>query len=237
MQVIHKTIKWLILILSVFVILSFTNKSRKNQIANLNSLEIDYKKFIDNNNVIKYLTKNNVSFDSVLISDINLVLIEEVLNKHPYIRRAEIYCDQTGNINILLNNRIPYVRVIKNSDDFYLDSNMIKLPISGKYTENVLIITGKFVKSDKKVKRLIKLINNNDFWRSRITQIHFIDKRDVILITRVGDQVIEFGDLNNPKEKLDNLNIFYKKVMPVEGWQKYSKISLKFNNQIVCTKK
>ena len=102
MQVIHKTIKWFVLILSVFVILSFTNKSRKNQIANLNSLVIDYNKFIGNNNVIKYLTENNVSFDSVLISDINLVLIEEVLNKHPYIRRAEIYCDQAGNINILL---------------------------------------------------------------------------------------------------------------------------------------
>ena len=36
---------------------------------------------------------------------------------------------------------------------------------------------------------------------------------------------------------LNNLNIFYKKVMPVQGWEKYSKVSLKFNNQIVCTKK
>ena len=114
---------------------------------------------------------------------------------------------------------------------------MTMFPINDNHTENVLIITGKFILTNSKAKKLITLINNNDFWRSQITQIHFIDEEEVYLITRVGDQLIEFGDLNNQEDKLNNLNIFYKKVMPVEGWQKYSKVSLKFNNQIVCTKK
>lgn len=237
MKVVYIIIKWFILISSLSVILSFTNKTRKNQIANLNSIEIDYNKFIDNKNVIKYLNDNYVSFDSILISDIDFVSIEEALNDHPYIKKAEIYTDQTGKVNLYLNNRIPYARVINNSDDFYLDSKMTIFPINGNYTENVLIITGKFVLTNLKAKKLITLINNNDFWRSQITQIHFSDEEDVILITRVGDQLIEFGDLNNQEDKLNNLNIFYKKVMPVQGWQKYSKVSLKFNNQIVCTKK
>ncbi len=237
MKVVYTIIKWLVLISSLSVILSFTNKNRKNQIANLNNIEIDYEKFIDNKNIIKYLTENHVSFDNTLISDIDFVSIEEELNKHPYIKKAEIYTDQTGKVNLYLKNRIPYVRVINNSDDFYLDSKMTMFPINDNYTENVLIITGEFILTNLKAKKLIKLINNNDFWRSQITQIHFIDEEDVILITRVGDQLIEFGDLNNQEDKLNNLNIFYKKVMPVQGWQKYSKVSLKFNNQIVCTKK
>jgi len=237
MKVVYTIIKWLVLISSLSVILSFTNKNRKNQIANLNNIEIDYEKFIDNKNIIKYLTENHVSFDNTLISDIDFVSIEEELNKHPYIKKAEIYTDQTGKVNLYLKNRIPYVRVINNSDDFYLDSKMTMFPINDNYTENVLIITGEFILTNLKAKKLITLINNNDFWRSQITQIHFIDEEDVILITRVGDQLIEFGDLNNQEDKLNNLNIFYKKVMPVQGWQKYSKVSLKFNNQIVCTKK
>ena len=237
MKVVFTIIKWFVLISSLSVILSFTNKTRKNQIANLNNIEIDYKKFIDNKNIIKYLNDNYVSFDSTLISDIDFVSIEEALNEHPYIKKAEIYTDQTGKVNLYLKNRIPFVRVINNSDDFYLDSKMTRFPINDNYTENVLIITGEFILTNSKAKKLITLINNNDFWRSQITQIHFSAEEDVILITRVGDQLIEFGDLNNQEDKLNNLNIFYKKVMPVQGWQKYSKVSLKFNNQIVCTKK
>jgi len=237
MKAVYTIIKWLVLISILSVILSFTNKNRKNQIANLNNIEIDYENFIDNKNIIKYLTENHVSFDNTLISDIDFVSIEEELNEHPYIKKAEIYTDQKGKVNLYLKNRIPYVRVINNSDDFYLDSKMTMFPINDNYTENVLIITGEFILTNSKAKKLITLINNNDFWRSQITQIHFIDEEDVILITRVGDQLIEFGDLNNQEEKLNNLNIFYKKVMPVQGWQKYSKVSLKFNNQVVCTKK
>ena len=237
MKAVYTIIKWLVLISCLSAILSFTNKNRKNQIANLNNIEIDYENFIDNKNIIKYLTENHVSFDNTLISDIDFVSIEEELNEHPYIKKAEIYTDQKGKVNLYLKNRIPYVRVINNSDDFYLDSKMTMFPINDNYTENVLIITGEFILTNSKAKKLITLINNNDFWRSQITQIHFIDEEDVILITRVGDQLIEFGDLNNQEEKLNNLNIFYKKVMPVQGWQKYSKVSLKFNNQVVCTKK
>ena len=34
-----------------------------------------------------------------------------------------------------------------------------------------------------------------------------------------------------------NLYQFYKVAMPVKGWQTYSDINLKFNNQIVCARK
>ena len=124
MKAVYTIIKWLVLISSLSVILSFTNKNRKNQIANLNNIEIDYEKFIDNKNIIKYLAENHVSFDNTLISDIDFVSIEEALNEHPDIKKAEIYTDQTGKVNLHLKNRIPYVRVINSSDDFYLDSKM-----------------------------------------------------------------------------------------------------------------
>ena len=57
------------------------------------------------------------------------------------------------------------------------------------------------------------------------------------MIPRVGSQKINIGDFENIAEKLDNLYQFYKVAMPVKGWQVYSEINLKFNNQIVCAKK
>ena len=88
MKAVYTIIKWFVLISSLSIILSFTNKNRKSQIANLNNIEIDYEKFINNDKIINYLIDNNVSFDSTLISDIDFVSIEEVLNEHPYIKKA-----------------------------------------------------------------------------------------------------------------------------------------------------
>ena len=100
MKAVYTIIKWFVLISSLSIILSFTNKNRKSQIANLNNIEIDYEKFINNEEIINYLIENHASFDSTLISDIDFVSIEEVLNEHPYIKKAEIYTDQNGQVNL-----------------------------------------------------------------------------------------------------------------------------------------
>ena len=49
--------------------------------------------------------------------------------------------------------------------------------------------------------------------------------------------VVDGITLTDINEKLENLYQFYKQAMPLKGWQTYSDISLKYSNQIVCTKK
>ena len=41
----------------------------------------------------------------------------------------------------------------------------------------------------------------------------------------------------NYEEKFEKLKTFYEKGLNQVGWNKYSRISLEFNNQIICTKK
>ena len=54
---------------------------------------------------------------------------------------------------------------------------------------------------------------------------------------KIGDHVIELGSPDDLDSKFDNLLAFYRKGMPRAGWDTYSKISLKFKDQVVCTKK
>ena len=56
-------------------------------------------------------------------------------------------------------------------------------------------------------------------------------------MVELGEHKIHFGLLTRVNEKLDNLYQFYQQAMPLKGWQTYSDISLKYKNQIVCTKK
>ena len=39
------------------------------------------------------------------------------------------------------------------------------------------------------------------------------------------------------QEKLDKLLVFYRKVMPEAGWDRYRRIDLEYNGQIVCQRR
>jgi cell division protein FtsQ len=53
----------------------------------------------------------------------------------------------------------------------------------------------------------------------------------------VGDHLVYLGKLENFEDKLARLKEFYKKGLNRVGWNKYSRINLEFNNQIICTKR
>ena len=57
------------------------------------------------------------------------------------------------------------------------------------------------------------------------------------MVPRVGEHIVFLGKIDNFEEKLAKLKLFYEKALNQVGWNKYSRISLEFNNQIICTKK
>jgi len=118
-----------------------------------------------------------------------------------------------------------------------LDEDGLEMLLSKNYTPRLLVVSGDANPlHHADIFSFVELINKSEFWKSQITQLHF-QSDEVIVIPRVGNQKIHFGTLTNVSEKLANLYQFYKKAMPVKGWQTYSDISVKYNNQIVCTKK
>ena len=129
------------------------------------------------------------------------------------------------------------VRIKGNTADYYLDELGKKMKISDNYTPKVLVATGNItVKDHIDIHEFVQKINQSDFWNAQITQIHF-EQNDILLIPRVGDQKISIGNFKSIAEKLDNLYYFYKTAIPIKGWQAYSDINLRFNNQIIDRKR
>ena len=79
-------------------------------------------------------------------------------------------------------------------------------------------------------------MQNNPFWDAQIEQIHVLPGKDIELVPRVGDHIVYLGKLEHFEDKLDRLKTFYGKALNEVGWNKYSRISLEFSNQIICTK-
>ena len=239
MKRLFKILKWGMLLALTVVVLAFTNKKQAQQLVRLDHINIEDSedKFMTEALTLEYIRKHNLDFDSVILFRFYLNNLEAKLLSHPAVNKVEVYSSQEGMLSINLQQRKAVVRIKTSSTDYYLDEDGLEMPLSKNYTPRVLVVSGDVNPSHHSdIFSFIRIINKNEFWESQITQLHF-EADEMIVIPRVGNQKIHFGILTNIHEKLDNLYQFYKQVMPVKGWQTYSDISVKYNNQIVCTKK
>lgn len=236
------------LILFFIGTLAFTSHESKN--IPCRNIEIEFA----NDGLIK-LSKAEISrivksADSEItkkkLEDINADVIEKEVEKNPAVLKAEVYKvvakDTTaykGILTVRVKHRRPVVRVMSGSGTYYLDKFGDKIPVSTNYAANVLVATGYLSEKYAKEQLLpfVLSIENDEFWKAQIEQVHIEKNGDVILTPLVGDQIIELGKLADFKEKLRNMKAFYNQVLANNNWDKYDRISLKFKNQVVAKKR
>ena len=111
------------------------------------------------------------------------------------------------------------------------------MPKSSYYADLVVAtgdITPQYARQN--LTRLGRLIQDNPFWNHQIQQIHVLENGEVELVPRVGEHTILWGRPTNVEDKLGRMKEFYTEGLNKVGWNKYSQISLKYNNQIICKK-
>jgi cell division protein FtsQ len=77
-------------------------------------------------------------------------------------------------------------------------------------------------------------IRNNDFWKAQISQLDIDAHERISILPQVGDEVIEFGKPNDLESKFRKLMIYYKEILPRMGWNKYKRVNLEYEGQIVA---
>ena len=199
-----------------------------------------YAGFITKKEVAAMLEKKGVSPIGKHLDRIRTKTLEQALSKHPLIDEVECYKTPSGKLCIEVTQRIPILRVMSaNGENYYLDNKGTVMPPDAKCVAHRAIVTGNVEKSFA-MRDLYKFgvfLQNNPFWDAQIEQIHVLPSKDVELVPRVGDHIVYLGKLDQFEDKLDRLKVFYKKALNEVGWNKYSRISLEFNNQIICTKR
>ena len=76
-----------------------------------------------------------------------------------------------------------------------------------------------------------------DLLKTHIIAIQKVGQRSYNLIVNTGNYYIELGTLNNFEQKIHNLKLFYSQYIDFIGTEDYEKLSLKFVNQVVATKR
>lgn len=167
--------------------------------------------------------------------------IENIIKQHPFVHTAQCYVTDQGVVQVELQVKKPILRVAIPQQNYYLTDDTVCIHVAKipSYTAHLPLATGSvtmdFAKS--KLYSLAQYIDKHSFWNAQIEQIHVLTNQEVILIPRVGNQKIELGPIDDFEKKLHNLFTYYQNGQNKEiGWNRYSLISIKYNNQIVCTK-
>lgn len=144
-----------------------------------------------------------------------------------------------GKLVVSVDERSPVIRFKNSTEDYYLDREGIKVSVSLKYVDRILIASGSFPEAaiQKDLLSMAEYVNNDEFWQAQIEQVFIQENGQLLLLPQVGDYLIEFGTPEDFKLKFRNLKAVYQQGFKNLGWNKYKTISVKYRNQVVCTKK
>ncbi len=190
------------------------------------------------------------------VRDIRLSEVENTMSRYSELKTAEAYMTIDGIMHVYADQRTPVLRLMPNEGgDYYIDNEGIVVRRRNLYTPRLHIVGGNINISQamlngvsvldtsikntilKDIFKLVKYINGHDFWSAQIDQIYVDNNDEIDLIPRVGNNRIHLGTSEDFEKKLRNLKVFYEKVLPEVGWNRYSVINLAFRDQIVCTRR
>jgi len=238
---------WLLVGGGMIVLLAAANRERKEHVCQrvvVNVKGDGEKMFIEKTDVLQQL--NVAARGSLLgkpIVSINLVAIEQALEKHSWIRDVKLYFDSRDVLHVSVAEREPIARVFtKAGNSFYIDSAGGRLPLLEKVNVRVLVVTNstsakKLSARDslefKGVKDIARYINSQPFWNAQIAQVDVTPSGTFELVPVIGNHIIRIGNADDLHEKLGNLLLFYKQVGVKTGFGKYAVLDVQYKNQVI----
>lgn len=202
--------------------------------------------FIDRDEVDNILQVNSRALIGRRMDDININELEKKLKANPFIEFAKVYTDMDGIINVEISQRQPILRMMnRNDQDFYVDQHGLKIPLSANFTARVIVANGYIDEAfannvdslhnaiAKELFKTADFIRRDSLWDAQISQIYVNKDHEIELIPRVGNNRILLGNADSLESKFHNLLVFYKKALPIAGWDAYKVINIKYANQVV----
>ncbi|UJF30805.1 cell division protein FtsQ [Kaistella sp. 97-N-M2] len=231
-----RILKILITVIIFGFLLSFSLKRFNNKPMEKVSVNLTKTKnpvyFIDEKDVKDLVKKSN---PTKRIGDIDIPDLEKKLNQLPAVDSANVYLNLNGNLNLDIKQRVPAFRLNKDGKDFYVDEKGNEFPTSKNYSYPCMLVTGNVKESEyEKLADLVNKIDHDEFSKKYFIGISK-EQGGYNLLTSQGNYKVEIGDLDRIHLKVKGFKTFVEKYLIYQQPEKYTKISVKYDNQIVTT--
>ncbi|SDW40593.1 cell division protein FtsQ/DivIB [Aequorivita viscosa] len=234
-------LKFVVLLGLLIFLFSFSNK--RNEKRKLSKVEVEFvdtkTPFITHNTVNKLLIQNKLDVKEVGKETLVLKEMENRLRENPMVRDAEVFISINGVLGARIEQRDPIGRVASSNTglSYYLDTDGKKMPLSEVYSARVPLITGVAESNYDEITPFLIKLREDDFMQRLVVGINRRSNGEIELELRKSDINVLFGKPQFIEKKFQNFKAFYKKTKQDSTLYEYEKVNLKFNNQVIATKK
>ena len=199
----------------------------------------DSTSFVTPQGVLTDLKGQGIKLVGKHMGDINASDIEEALKVSPYLENADIVKCQDGKVLIRVSQLVPVVRVFDGEDSYYMNRAGKRMAATTYYHCDVPVVLGHFTRKypATRLLPLIDYVENDSLLRSLVTMYQVRDTNNIIIVPELSGHVVNIGNADGFENKFAKLKQFYTQVMPKRGWNTYDTISVKWNHQIVATRR
>ena len=251
---------WLLAGTYLVVVLGFVENEYENVLCKDLDIRIHDSletQFINVKGAEKLIMQAYPGLAGTALSELNTGQMEAVLLKEKAIKNAQVYKTVEGSLVVEITQRTPVIRVQdRDHQHFYLDSEGYVITPVRSYTPHILLANGFIEGKYRKMKNVLygedqastagtmeglldlaSIIDRDPFWKSQIVQIYVNKKGEFELIPRVGSHIILFGTNEQMEDKFFKLRTLYHEGFSRKGWNQYEIINLKYERQVICTKR
>lgn len=239
LKVNYSYIKVLVLLVIVGFLYAFTNTRNKSRVITKPEIKFlgSANLFLTHDNVSKLLIQNPSGLNNDTKDIIDLNVLESALNSNPMVKNAEVFMSVNGRLTAQVEQKRPIARVHTNAS-YYIDDEGSYMPLSTNYSARVPLVTGTVYKTKlDKIYKIATVVDKDEFLKQHVIEINQDADQNISLRLRKYDFRLDLGSLNKLEKKINNFKAFYKKAVKDKTINTYSSVSLRFDNQVICTKK
>ena len=209
------------------------------RVVDVEVINADSTAFVTPQGVLSDLKGQGIKLVGLPMSDIDASHIEEALRLSPYLENADIIKCQDGRLLVRVSQLVPVFRVFDGEDSYYVNRTGKRMAASTYYYSDVPVVQGHFTRKypPTRLLPLIDYVENDSLLRSLVTMYIVRDTNNIVFVPSISGHVVNIGSADDFENKFAKLKLFYKDVMPKRGWNTFDTISVKWNHQVVATRR
>ncbi|MDE6095235.1 MAG: hypothetical protein K2G52_03515 [Muribaculaceae bacterium] len=194
---------------------------------------------ITRNGVLDELSRYPCRIIGAPVESVNTLDIERYLSRFSNFEEVNCILQTDRKLRVTVTPMIPALRVFENGKSYYINKDGKKIESKASFFVDVPIVSGTFDEkfTPRQLLPVTRFISTDPILSKLIGMVDAKDADNIILVPRIHGHVVNFGDTTRLDEKRRALLTVYRKVMPYKGWERYDTISVKFNGQVVATRR
>lgn len=239
------------LLLAAYLVVALTMTARENDDTMCSGMTITVEDADGEKGAQRFVTPGELALEldnlpskakGIALANINTQDIRRRLLDLDKIEDVSVVRYTDGSIRIKVTPIVPVLRVFDGNESYYVNRAGKRVKASARYHKNVPLIQGHFDATDTaftplSLMPLVNYISSDSIWNTYIGMIKVKSPNDILLIPNIREHVINLGTLDRLDDKMERLRTFYTKVLVKQGWEKYDTLTLKWNGQLVATKR